>query len=151
MKKIALHKSPISDMSCLPNTPFTLSIDVKGNVKIFDIRNFECLQTISSIKVIEIHSGIIPVSKNAFHTFGNRFKMFQIPPSKTEKFQAGSHLTEAEKVEQRREKQAQYVTFNMYYMMIVVVTVKEIKLYRMKDGLMEILHSNIFGDPTSTI
>jgi len=39
----------------------------------------------------------------------------------------------------------------MYYMMIVVVTVKEIKLYRMKDGLMEILHSNIFGDPTSTI
>jgi len=35
--------------------------------------------------------------------------------------------------------------------MVIVVTSKEIKLYRMRDGFMQILHSNVFDDPQSTI
>jgi hypothetical protein len=36
-------------------------------------------------------------------------------------------------------------------MMIVVVTLKEIKLYRMHDGFMQILHTDIFKEPGSHI
>jgi len=43
------------------------------------------------------------------------------------------------------------IALNNYYMMIVVVTTKEVRMYRMKDGFMQNLHSNMFEDPTADI
>ena len=60
-------------------------------------------------------------------------------------------MTEAERAVIKREKQARYVCYNLYYMMIVVVTLKEIKLFSMHNGFMQILHTDIFKEPGSYI
>jgi len=54
-------------------------------------------------------------------------------------------------VEKRRLRMVKYVTLNKYYMMVVVVTTREVRMYRLKDGFMQNLHSNIFDDPSADI
>ena len=60
-------------------------------------------------------------------------------------------MTHADRAEIKRQKMIKYVTLNNYYMMIIVVTCKEVRMYRMKDGFMEHLHSNIFQDKSADI
>ena len=60
-------------------------------------------------------------------------------------------MTHADIAEKKRLKMVKCVTLNNYYMMIVVVTTKEVRMYRIKDGFMQNLHANIFDDPTADI
>jgi len=62
-----------------------------------------------------------------------------------------NNLTHADIAEKKRLKMVKAVVLNNYYMMIVVVTTKEVRMYRMKDGFMQNLHSNIFDDPSADI
>ena len=69
--------------------------------------------------------------------------MFRVPPSEQDK-SISNHLSHAEQQDQKRKKRAKFVFFNEYYMMLVVVTAREVKMYRMRDGFMQVLHSNFF-------
>ena len=52
-------------------------------------------------------------------------------------------MSQNERLDMKRTK---FVCFNKYYSMIVVVNAKEIKMYRMKDGFMQTLVTDIFQD-----
>lgn len=40
------HESAVSCMTLVPKTPMAVSADDKGKVKIWNIKNFKCMQTI---------------------------------------------------------------------------------------------------------
>ena len=48
-------------------------------------------------------------------------------------------------------KLPKFVCFNKYYSMLVVVTSRDIKMYRLRDGFMQTLVTDVFEDPTTTI
>ena len=45
--KVQAHNAPIVSIFAIDHTPLLISSDSDGIVKIWDIRNFECVQTIN--------------------------------------------------------------------------------------------------------
>ena len=91
------HKEPIQDMTQFPGQPFAATIDIRGIIKIWDIRTLELQQTIhpeSNLK-IEIHCSIMALSHESFVSYATRFRMFRIPASEQDK-SISSHLSHAE-------------------------------------------------------
>lgn len=39
------HNHPLVGVKCLPETPQIVTVDIAGMVKIWDVRNFLCMQT----------------------------------------------------------------------------------------------------------
>ena len=114
-----------------------MTIDTKTVIKLWDVRSLVCLQTLVNDNYCEVgvKFGLVAVTREIFLTYGTRFKSFQVSVS-AQNSVLELNMTEAERAAIKREKQARYVCYNLHYMMIVVVTLKEIKLYRMHDGFM---------------
>ena len=53
--------------------------------------------------------------------------------------------------QKKKLKRPKWIVINDYYNLIIVVTQQEIRGYRIKDGFMQFLHSNLFEDNSSLI
>jgi len=71
------HKSPVTDLFRFPMQPFAASIDTKGIIKIWDVRDLECLQTIIPNKNTEINCNLILINAESFLSYSNRFKILK--------------------------------------------------------------------------
>lgn len=49
------HNHPLVGVKCLPNSPQVVTADIKGMVKVWDVRNFMCMQTFN-VPVDEVNS-----------------------------------------------------------------------------------------------
>ena len=76
--KLRGHKAPVTDLFRFPSQPFATTIDTSGTVKIWDIRNLLCVQTIVPIRLQEIHQNLTMISPESFLTYGERFKVLQV-------------------------------------------------------------------------
>ena len=88
---------------------------------------------------------LMMISRESFLTVGVRFKIYAV--SSTVKAQNNVHHLLQSEIEKRKDmKKPKFVCFNMYYSMIVVVTPTVIKMYRLRDGFMQTLVTDVFAD-----
>lgn len=52
------HNHPLIGVKCLPGTPQVITADINGMVKIWDVRNFLCMQTIN-VPTEELNSFVV--------------------------------------------------------------------------------------------
>jgi WD40 repeat protein len=58
------HNHPLVGVKCLPDTPQIVSVDISGMIKVWDVRNFLCVQTFN-VAVEELTSFCLTYSKNS--------------------------------------------------------------------------------------
>lgn len=65
------HNHPLVGVKCLPGTPQVVTADINGMVKIWDVRNFLCMQTIN-IPTDELNSFVVTNQPKKRVIFGTR-------------------------------------------------------------------------------
>ncbi|KAL4445040.1 hypothetical protein ABPG74_018768 [Tetrahymena malaccensis] len=65
------HNHPLIGVKCLPGTPQVITADINGMVKIWDVRNFLCMQTIN-VPTDELNSFVVTSNQKKRIIFGAR-------------------------------------------------------------------------------
>jgi WD40 repeat protein len=66
------HRRPILDTKFIGSTPFNATLDEENNIRVWDIRLYNCIQIIRG-QASTLAIGILPVDNNCFMLYGKRF------------------------------------------------------------------------------
>jgi WD40 repeat protein len=124
--KLEGHYSPVIMCKFICNSPMCVSIDEEGNVRIWDTRQFLCLQLITQTNInFKGHKILIMPKYNKFIFYGNKILFYDTKYQDTEV-----------KVKNVKEEENYpiKVEFNKYYMNFYVATHKDVRIYSSKNG-----------------
>jgi WD40 repeat protein len=127
------HTNPISQVKWLEDSYEVFSADVAGIVKIWDYRNWQCLQTFSLSKgITSIQVGATSKNKKRFFVGGKNLYSFVTDEPKNEM------LTD--------ENIAVEILYNPEFKFVITVHGSLIKVWNIRTGKLTNIHKNLLAD-----
>ena len=124
--KLEGHFSPVVMCKFICGSPMCVSADEEGNVRIWDTRNFNCLQLLPQEKKNFKMNKLLCFAKyNKFIIYGNKIIFFD--PNYRD-------LEIKPKNPKADENYPIHIDFNEYYMNFYLCTMKDVKIYSALDG-----------------
>ena len=143
--KLEGHSSTVVDSQFIDQTPFLVSMDIKENVRIWDIRTMDCLQIITrNSSSASQPEGLIlfPYLKHKFCIYGKNIITYTNEIDAEDEVDDPKNKQKVAKALQKSTKKKEEdniwiaVEFNYYLLQIMVVTRKEIRFYDSSNGIL---------------
>lgn len=144
--KLEGHNSTVVDAQFCDQTPFLVSLDIKENVRIWDIRTLSCLQIITrNSQAVTPPEGLMlfPYHKHKFCIYGkkvitytNEVDAAEENEDKRGRVKVDKNARAHNKKKKEDENVCIAVEFNYYLLQIMVVSRKEIRFYDSSNGVL---------------
>ena len=132
--KLFGHTSPVVSAKFIHTSPFIVSIDVKINIRIWDVKSQNCIQIISTDSKTSLPCfGLL--------TFPNA-KQFAVLSKRLIFYDTNEEMEEVEDI---NDFECIFAAFNEHYLNFIVVTKKDIRIYNASDGRVNKIFRDVLG------
>ncbi|OMJ82114.1 hypothetical protein SteCoe_17280 [Stentor coeruleus] len=129
--KLEGHNCPVVSCKFFKGRPICISVDEKGNVRLWDIRQFSCLQIISNEKgKIEVSKLVTIAKHDKFIVAGRRLIWYEL-------------MKESMMKNNYKDVNPILVEFNTYYLQFVVLTKYDLRVYDCSNGKLKKIYTEI--------
>ena len=122
------HNHPLVSVKCIPHTPQIVSADISGMVKIWDVRNFMCVQTFN-VPVDELNTFTVTYPKKVIVTGSKSLSFYEYDEPKDQL------LTD--------EKMCLKVLYNEVLFCFITLHPNTIKIWEAKTGKLSTMHRDV--------
>jgi WD40 repeat protein len=136
--KLDGHNCPVISCKFFKGRPVCVSVDEKGNVRLWDVRQFLCLQIISNDKgKIELSKLITVTKHDKFIVAGRRLIWYEL-------------LKESAMKTINQDVTPVFADFNAYYLQFIVVTKYDIRIYDSITGRLRKIFTEVLDPKTES-
>ena len=150
------HVSPICNAQFLPNTPQIVSVDLDGWVKVWDIRNFQCVSTFHSTNQVcsftataPNHERLFIASSKSIMTFEQEFSNNVNSAIKKQQAENGEEI-EAVAVSTASNDIAALV-YNPVQLSFATANGRDIKIWNSLTGKLQRVHRDVIDDEITSL